>query len=184
MKLKPVKSGLAGLLAFVAATTMVTALASPASAASCPAPIVSSRITVVNDVFGDHLGDLYVGYIGGSCRKEFAQVHWYNSDYHTYSGSIWLQDAYGHQAAKTYFGGKDLDGFNTSDLIPIDGYTGNFNGYYYSTAHVYLNWVTTVVMGGVSGHTLPTCVGGHDYHSNYHDFYNGYNDAAHNSENC
>ncbi|MEV4558213.1 hypothetical protein AB0K51_14655 [Kitasatospora sp. NPDC049285] len=182
---RPVRTAVAGLVALAAAATTVTVLAAPASAAgACPAPIVSNVPTQINDMYGDHLGVLYIGYIGGTCRKEYAEVRWTNSDYHANSGSIWLEDAYGHQAGKVYFGGKDLTGFNGSQFIPIDGYTGDFNGYYYSTPHIAINWVTTVIMGPVSGHMFPTCIGEHDYHGNYHDFYNGYNSSDHSSEKC
>ena len=126
------------------------------------------------DFFLTHIGQMYVGHIP-NCRMEYAEVHW--DDVYglcaTSTGYIEIQDSYGNRKGTAYPSDPCLDGgWWTSQYVPIDGWVG----YYYSKPVVHIGQIWNAPFD-------PSCFTT-TFYGNLHDFYTGYSDSSHNSQNC
>ncbi|WP_177235648.1 hypothetical protein [Streptomyces sp. MUSC 14] len=149
-----------------------------ASADSCPTPIGlngSNIVLRVNTGFGQHsdttIGNLYLGYFGGTCRQTYAEIRW-NGSPDPASGTIYINDPFNTAVGKVNFNvPAGYTGTSTSGLISIDHDPWN-TAYPYpksfqaaAVINIDNNYCVTTIAtaahqystGGISGSSDTTC---------------------------
>ncbi|MFI6475717.1 hypothetical protein ACIBL5_36410 [Streptomyces sp. NPDC050516] len=175
----PVRARLRAAVAALGLTAaLVTIPATAAHADSCPGPIpinTSNVVLRVDTGFGFHadktLGQIYISYVGGTCRTQYAEIHWNTGTEHA-SGTLYINDPFNSEVGKVPFNvPANYTGFTTSGGISIDHDPWN-TAYpapkaFQAAAHINMddNFCSTTIAtaahlystGGTSGSNSTTC---------------------------
>lgn len=118
----PVRARLRAAVAALGLTAaLVTIPVEAAHADSCPNPIplsVSDVVLRVNTGMGRHvdhtIGKIYLSYIGGTCRQQFAEIHW-NTGAERASGTLYINDPFNSEVGRVPFNVQaNYTGYTTS----------------------------------------------------------------------
>ncbi|WP_330334710.1 hypothetical protein OHS33_36435 [Streptomyces sp. NBC_00536] len=178
----PVRARLRAAVAALGLTAaLVTIPVEAAHADSCPNPIplsVSDVVLRVNTGMGRHvdhtIGKIYLSYIGGTCRQQFAEIHW-NTGAERASGTLYINDPFNSEVGRVPFNVQaNYTGYTTSGGISIDhdpwGTTYPQPKAFQAAAHINIddNFCSTTIAtaahlystGGTSGTSSTTCATG------------------------